>query len=824
MDMISQYPQYLSAQKIDPIQVIFLSIVFLFMCVLVVSLVTEGLSLFLGCRMWLQAGSIGILSVPLSLLAFKQIGFFNWELLFGLVGLTTLGLIIIYGKSKTIRSFLTFLSMSIAIVPLVFLMHPAFQTFGKAELLKMEKIQSKVPIVLVVFDELRLKSLLDRDGNIDRRLFPNFARLADHSVWFKNTQTVAEQTKYAVPAILSGLYPKTSVNRTPELSFVDNQNLFSLFKQTHRLNVFESTTGLCKGCPRRLNNIHYIPGFLADTVILYGNLILPRELAIHWPGVGMAWKNFAGANRSSVDPGLEFSAFLKGLDKAAYPSFNFIHLQIPHMPWVNFPSGRRYVSESDMGVFFRKRKTRKTLSLPDTMSSDENLLTVAYQRYMLQVGYADTLLGKLLERLKKTGLYEQSLLVILSDHGTSFYPGQPRRIVTKLNFDEILPVPFFIKSPGQRHGVQSERKALTIDLVPTISDILDIELPWVVDGLSLWDRQRKLPVTKATGSISSERFPIQGLNLFNLSTGCFSDVDRPVNSDGAFAVLDLINRGKDEIEFVGWAIDRENMRPAKEIVIFADERMVFRGPTGFPRSDLANHFGVSELKLSGYHSRVKNHLFHDVSRVRIFALVDRYITEVRYPVDFPWSSGPGLPIENSCLPPTCGNSQAPREVDFLITKRCNPEKSFLESPFVSFSERLLELSQGATDDGIFRYQPYQSLIGQSLNFLDISIDSGLKIEIENQFLFEEIDPHSEFLPAIVKGVLYSVENIEFVAVALNERILNVMPTWVDSKGIHHFQVILPEQALRAGKNEIKVLAVVKESGSVSLKKEISLGK
>ena len=154
----------------------------------------------------------------------------------------------------------------------------------------------------------------------------------------------------------------------------------------------------------------------------------------------------------------------------------------------------------------------------------------------------------------------------------------------------------------------------------------------------------------------------------------------------------------------------------------------------------------------------------------------------------------------------------------------NPEKSFLESPFVSFSERLLELSQGATDDGIFRYQPYQSLIGQSLNFLDISIDSGLKIEIENQFLFEEIDPHSEFLPAIVKGVLYSVENIEFVAVALNERILNVMPTWVDSKGIHHFQVILPEQALRAGKNEIKVLAVVKESGSVSLKKEISLGK
>ena len=97
------------------------------------------------------------------------------------------------------------------------------------------------------------------------------------------------------------------------------------------------------------------------------------------------------------------------------------------------------------------------------------------------------------------------------------------------------------------------------------------------------------------------------------------------------------------------------------------------------------------------------------------------------------------------------------------------------------------------------------------------------VDIENQFIFDEIDPHSDFLPAIVKGVLSSVGKTEFVAVSLNERILNVMPTWLDSKGIHHFQVILPEQALRAGKNEIEILAVVKESGSISLKKEISLG-
>jgi hypothetical protein len=50
-----------------------------------------------------------------------------------------------------------------------------------------------------------------------------------------------------------------------------------------------------------------------------------------------------------------------------------------------------------------------------------------------------------------------------------------------------MPVPLFIKAPNQREGVISDRNVETIDILPTIADILGIKLPWPVDGHSTFD-------------------------------------------------------------------------------------------------------------------------------------------------------------------------------------------------------------------------------------------------------------------------------------------------------------------------------------------------
>ena len=550
--------------------------------------------------------------------------------------------------------------------------------------------------------------------------------------------------------------------------------------------------------------------FLADAAVLYGHLVLPRQFGRYLPDVGGVWTNFAAAQqvkRLSDDPERQFAAFLQALEASAQPSFNFIHVQVPHMPWVYFPSGRRYVIGNDMRTFLRHYG----------LADDENLVAVAYQRYMLQLGFADALLGRLFDRLHETGLYERCLLVVLSDHGTSFHPGQPRRAMTPVNFEEILRVPLFVKAPSQQQGFVNQSNALTIDMVPTMATILGVTVPWEVDGVSLWDSQQPEAVKDSAVMGATDRLPMRNLNLFHRTTGCFSDTARPVLHDEAFALLDTFEEEEGKIVLVGWAADRKTLKPAAEILAFVDERLVFRGPTGFPRPDVADHFKVPGLKPAGFKLHLPRPLFRENSRVRIFARFDDFMTEVRYPVLFPWSPQPGPGLPEGCRFPSCERPQPEMGEAYLETRRCDPGQTGLEDPAGAFAQRLLELSENATRDGLFRFEPYEQLVEGSPSHLELRPWAGLELKIENPSLYERVDPESGFVPAIVKGS-FSGAKLDFVAVAVNGKIANVMPTWSGADGKGRFQVILPETAFRPGKNEVEALAVGREGRRFHLKR------
>ena len=75
------------------------------------------------------------------------------------------------------------------------------------------------------------------------------------------------------------------------------------------------------------------------------------------------------------------------------------------------------------------------------------------QRYLLQLGFVDRLIGRLVRRLKAKGLYDDSLVVVTADHGISWRPGvTTRRLVSPASVDELTPVPLIVKRPGQRRG------------------------------------------------------------------------------------------------------------------------------------------------------------------------------------------------------------------------------------------------------------------------------------------------------------------------------------------------------------------------------------
>lgn len=294
---------------------------------------------------------------------------------------------------------------------------------------------SHPPVVFLVLDEFPGDTLLDRPGHIDAVRYPHFAALARHSTWFPNTQAVADMTQKAVPAILDGRAPRKSSGYGYG---THPNNLFTLAAaHGYRLHVREVLTRVC---PRRLCGEGP-----------------PRA---HW---------WSGRHK-------RFAKFLRSLGDERRTLW-FEHTILPHGPWPYLPSGHFYPHGSP--------------STYDPRGFHDPFLTSQYQqRYTLQLGYVDRLVGRMLARLGRTGLFDKALIVVTADHGLAFDLGiDDRREATPRTIDEIAPVPLFIKAPHQRRARVKRVLARSVDLLPTIAGMLGWRVRWRVGGHSVFSRE-----------------------------------------------------------------------------------------------------------------------------------------------------------------------------------------------------------------------------------------------------------------------------------------------------------------------------------------------
>ena len=365
------------------------------------------------------------------------------------------------------------------------------------------------PIVLVVFDEFPLLSLLQPDGTVDAR-YPHLAALSREASWFREATAVSSQTVWAVPAIASGRYP-VELNAVPTLRYYPD-NLFTLLAGRYEMFVFGRFLQLCppEACHKDLEG----PGdgalpLLADLAVVWLHVVAPAPLAERLPPVVGDWMGFAraglwrddGGRRVSNDRGDEFARFLGTID-ARPARLYFLHSLLPHMPFEYVPSGRRYVGpdfqgrvERGAGLFLR---------------ADRAYADAALQRHLLQVGFVDTLVGRLVARLRERGVYDQTLLVVTADHGASYREGVSRRNPRDNNLADIIRVPLFVKLPGQRHGGPIDGIAESVDVLPTIAAALGMPLPFDSDGRALFDPAA--PAPKAPTFISRSRVRVTRQN------------------------------------------------------------------------------------------------------------------------------------------------------------------------------------------------------------------------------------------------------------------------------------------------------------------------
>jgi hypothetical protein len=342
------------------------------------------------------------------------------------------------------------------------------------------------PVVMLVLDEFPLTSLLGADGTIDAERYPNFAALAAGSTWYRNATGVSGWTPYALPAMLSGRYPQRTV--APHYAAYPD-NLFTLLGGLYDMDVQESITELCppSECDRARRDRGGLPVLLGETAGLLGQIASPRDEPARDPEASYREATLAEAADAfeptdarfrwdTLDDNqpARFTAFLSGLVPRPAPTLHLLHLLMPHTPWNYLPSGTRY-------------------DAPENFSLDNaGWVETARQRHLAQVGYTDKLIGEMLARLKDTGLYDRAVLVVTADHGVSFTRGSQGRGMAAVESapEEVLWVPTFVKTPGQRAGAVDDRNWQHVDLLPTVADLAGVDVPWPTDGVSALSGRR----------------------------------------------------------------------------------------------------------------------------------------------------------------------------------------------------------------------------------------------------------------------------------------------------------------------------------------------
>ena len=96
-----------------------------------------------------------------------------------------------------------------------------------------------------------------------------------------------------------------------------------------------------------------------------------------------------------------------------------------------------------------------------------------------EVAQNDAAFAVLLDRLREIELYDDTLLIFMSDHGEEFREHGGWRHNRVLHA-ETLDMPLIIKFPGQREGSQSDVPASHIDILPTVLDVAG--LPPFIDA------------------------------------------------------------------------------------------------------------------------------------------------------------------------------------------------------------------------------------------------------------------------------------------------------------------------------------------------------
>ena len=154
---------------------------------------------------------------------------------------------------------------------------------------------------------------------------------------------------------------------------------------------------------------------------------------------------------------------------AGRPWFFYLHLMGPHKPYAAFgPYGTMFESPVLEGT----EEERRVQQLLDA--------------YDGEIAYTDAQIGRLTAELRTLGLYEDTLIVLLSDHGEQFYEHGAWGHGESLHLEE-LSIPLLMKLPDSAHArARYEPLVEVVGGGPTVLEALGVPMDARFQGRSFW--------------------------------------------------------------------------------------------------------------------------------------------------------------------------------------------------------------------------------------------------------------------------------------------------------------------------------------------------
>ncbi|MCP5097451.1 MAG: sulfatase-like hydrolase/transferase [Chloroflexi bacterium] len=345
---------------------------------------------------------------------------------------------------------------------------------------------NKPNVILLTIDTLRADWL--GCYGLQRPISPNLDRLAERSIRFEQAVTGGSWTQAAFPVMMTSTYASMYGGCLGPLSAERPSLVGKLADNGYTTSAFSTTPLLSKtyGYDRGFHHFSDIIPNEKDPSLrgVKGGQRLLRTPLTHAIsklfGVNMRPAKVYEPGHVLVDEVMDWLGNVDG------PFFTWAHFMDVHWPY--------HLEEELERPQDIAQAWEDLVHLHEVNWQDAAISPQQKQHYIdlyeQAILYTDQQVGRLLDYIDNSPHADNTMIIVVADHGEEFLErGYWGHVEINL-FDEILLVPLLMRLPGQTEGLVIKEQVRTLDIMPTVLDLAGCEIPDKVEGASfapLWN-------------------------------------------------------------------------------------------------------------------------------------------------------------------------------------------------------------------------------------------------------------------------------------------------------------------------------------------------